>query len=96
MIDISAFRHAPHRVRGCPEPYAVQGAIPNQSGHEARMMVPFPTADSMSKDPPDSSARSFMVLSPIALLNPLLSVQQSPAWVHDFRRAKQKRTYYFS
>jgi hypothetical protein len=37
-------------------------------GHEARMIVPFPSVDSIANEPPESSIRSLMLVSP----NPLL------------------------
>jgi hypothetical protein len=32
--------------------------------HEARMIVPFPSADSIAKEPPESSVRSLMLVRP--------------------------------
>ena len=40
------------------------------------MVVPFPIADSISKDPPESWARSLMVERPI----PFLTVSRSNPW----------------
>ncbi len=34
------------------------------NGHEARITVPFPLADSMAKEPRESSTRSLMLVSP--------------------------------
>ena len=33
-------------------------------GHHARMIVPFPSVDSIAKEPPESSVRSLMLVSP--------------------------------
>jgi hypothetical protein len=33
-------------------------------GHDARMIVPLPSVDSIAKEPPDSSTRSLMLESP--------------------------------
>ena len=44
--------------------------FPPHKGHDARMIVPFPSVDSISKEPPESSVRSLMLERP----NPLFVV----------------------
>ena len=43
----------------CARRYAIL-----QRGHDARMTVPFPSVDRMSKEPPENSIRSLMLVSP--------------------------------